>query len=325
MQKKYLIARKPAYRHGQLLLEDDFIDEQAFHADARYRHAARMHGFGVVHGLEVTPAGEAAVSISPGYAVDRRGHEIELGEAQTLELHGLPPGSLAWVTIGYRTEHGEGASDRRIDCYAMLRVATGVETHDVRLASVQLDDRGRLAHEAIGDRERDRLGGVIAPGSVTAESLSAQLRSDWVSLAFHPSAIPRDEDDSQPPFRIGATETRAHREINGQPNTRGAAGTMAIALPPGIRHLRRLRVAGAENEKKLFVRLFKGGFDPNPKVMKHLRDEVVSLEIGPGPYCETVEIPEPHRSMANRHRTLAIDLRSEGFVRVSLVAVEVSY
>ena len=28
MQKKQLITRKPAYHHGQLLLEDDFIAEQ---------------------------------------------------------------------------------------------------------------------------------------------------------------------------------------------------------------------------------------------------------------------------------------------------------
>ena len=34
MQKKYLINRKPAYRHGQLLLEDDFIDEQQFRRTA---------------------------------------------------------------------------------------------------------------------------------------------------------------------------------------------------------------------------------------------------------------------------------------------------
>lgn len=327
MQKKQLMNRKPAYKHGQLLLEDDFIDEQQYHSHARYLHARYLHGFGAVHGLEVSRAGDLAITVSPGFAVDRKGREIELHEAETLEVHGLPAGALAWVTIGYRSERQtqEGDADKRIDCYAYLRIATGVEPFDVRLGSVQLDERGRLAHDAIGRLERDQLRTVIAPGSVTAEALDAQLGKDWITMAFHPSAIPQDESDSQPPFRIGATQAVAHKDYGGQPNTRGAAGTMAIMLPPGVRHIHRFRIAGTENDKKMTVSLVKGGFDPNPESMKHLRDEVVSLQIGAGAYCKTVEIPEGHRSMKDRHRTLAVDVRAEGFVKVSLVAIEVSY
>jgi hypothetical protein len=327
VQKKQLIVRKPAYHHGQLLLEDDFIAEQQFHSDARYRHARFMHGFGVVHGLEVARAGELAVSVSPGFAVDRRGHEIELREPETLELHGLPAGALAWVTIGYRTEPFDKGrdGDNRIDCYTYLQIATGVERDDVRLARVQLDERGRLGHHPINHLERDQLRAAIAPGSVTAESLDAQLRTDWITMAFHPSSIPREETDAQPPFRVGATQAEAHRRLNDEPNLRGAAGTMAIALPPGIRQIRRLRVAGAANERSMTVQLVKGGFDPSPLAMKHLRDEVATLQIGPGPYCETIEVPEAHRSMADRHRTLSVDIRAQGFASVSLVAVEVSY
>ena len=257
MQKKQLIARKPAYHHGQLLLENDFVDEQQFHSDARYRHARCLHGFGVVHGLEVTLAGELAISVSPGFAVDRRGHEIELREAETLELHGLPTGTLAWVTIGYRTERAERGSDadNRIGCYAYLQVATGVERDDVRLARVQLDSRGRLEHNAINHHERDHLRADLAPGSVTPEALDAQLRTDWLTMAFHPAGIPRDESDTQPPFRVGATRAVAHKELDGKPNVRGAAGTMAIVLPPGIRHIYRLRIAGTECEKGMTARL----------------------------------------------------------------------
>jgi hypothetical protein len=328
VQKKQLITRKPAYHHGQLLLEDDFIAEQQFHSDARYRHARRLHGFGVAHGLEVTRAGDLAISISPGFAVDRGGHEIELREAETVELHGLPPGALAWVTIGYRTERADSAHERdnRIDCYADLRVATGVERDDVRLARVQLDERGRLEHHAINHQERDHLRATITPGSVTAETLDPQLRVGWITMAFHPTGIPRDEEDAQPPFRVGATQAIAHREYpDGQPNLRGAAGTMTIPLPPGVRHIRRLCVAGPDNERGIIVRLIKGGFDPSPQVMKHLRDELAAVEISSGAYCETVEIPEAHRSVGDRHRTLSVDIRSRGFASVSLVAIEVSY
>lgn len=327
MQKKQLMTRKPAYRTGQLLLEDDFIAEQQYHSHARYLHARYLHGFGAVHGLEVSRAGDLAITVSPGFAVDRKGREIELRNPETLELQGLPAGAMAWVTIGYRTEREEkeGETDHRIDCYAYLRVATGVEQFDVRLASVQLDERGRLVHEAIGHLERDQLRTVIAPGAVTAEALDAQLRKGWITMAFHPSAIAQDEDDARPPFRIGATQAQAHKKLGEQPNTLGAAGTMAIILPPGVRHIHRFRVAGTANDKKLTVSLVKGGFDPNPESMKHLRDEVVSIQIGAGAYCKTVEIPEAHRSMKDHYRTLAVDIRAEGFVKVSLVAIEVSY
>ena len=329
MQKKQLITRKPAYHHGQLLLEDDFIAEQQFHSEARYRHARSLHGFGVAHGLEVTRAGDLALTVSPGFAVDRRGHEIELREAETLELHGLPAGTLAWVTIGYRTEPVDRGHDRdnRIDCYADLRVATGVEPNDVRLARVQLDERGRLEHHAINHQERDHLRTVTAPGSVTPEALDAQLRSGWITMAFHPTGIPRDETDAQPPFRVGATQAVAHHYYpdDSTPNQRGAAGTMTIPLPPGVRHIRRLCVAGPDNERGMRVRLVKGGFDPRPQAMKHLRDEVAVFEISSGAYCETVEIPEAHRSVGDRYRTLSVDIRSQGFASVSLVAIEVSY
>jgi hypothetical protein len=329
VQKKQSIARKPAYHHGQLLLEDDFIAEQQFHSDARYRHVRHLHGFGVAQGLEVSRAGELALSVSAGFAVDRRGHEIELHEPETLELHGLPPGALAWVTIGYRTEHTDGGHDgsNRIDCYAFLQVTTGVERNDVRLARVQLDERGRLEHHAINHHERDHLHAVVEQRRVEDEPRGP--RTDWIATAFHPSNIPRNETDARPPFRVGATQAEAHRLLRGadgreEPNLHGAAGTMAIPLPPGVRHILRLRVAGAANDKGMSVILLKGGFDP--QAMRHLREEVAVLEIQPpGPYNRTIEIAEVHRSMSERHRTLAVDIRSEGYVAVSLVAVEVSY
>ena len=325
MQKTQVIARKPSYRHGQLLLENDFIEEQRFHADARYLHARSLHGFGVVQGLEVTRTGDNAIGVSPGFAIDRRGHEIELREPETLEVHGLAAGTTAWVTLGYRTERpGKGDdTDNRINCLAYLRVAPGVEPNDVRLARLQVDERGRLGQDAVDHTERDRFRSMIAPGSVTAEALDAQLRLDWVSMVFHPQALPRDERDFQPPFRIGATRAMAHKEYEDKPNTHGAAGTMGIVLPPGIRHIHRLRVAGEENEKGLTAKLIKGGFDP--QTMQRQRDEIALLQVPPGPFCATVGIEEAHRSMRDRHRTLAIDIRSTGFASISLVAVEVSY
>lgn len=325
MQKRQLIARKPAYRHGQLLLEDDFIDEQQFHVHARYAHSRWLHGFGVAQGLELSRGGDLSVTVSAGYAVDRKGREIELREPETLELAGLPAGAMAWITLGYRTEHvaQEGDPDRRIDCYAQLRVATGVETFDIRLGSAQLDERGRIAPDGVGHKERDTLRTPIAAGAVGPEALAPQLRRDWITVAFHPSPMAQDEDDSRPPFRIGATQAVAHKEWNGKPNTRGAGGTMTIAMPPGARHIHRFRVAGSANEGGMTATLVKGGFDRDAK--KHLRDVLIAIEVPRGAYFETVDIPDSHRSLQDRHRTLAIDVRAEGYAAISLVAVEVSY
>jgi hypothetical protein len=307
-----------------LLLENDFTDEQEFHSGARHRHARSMHGFGVVHGLEVSHAGDLAITVSAGYAVDREGREIELREPETLEMHGLGPGAVAWVTLGYR-DGQEQEGHNRVDCYAFLRIATGVEPMDVRLARVRLDDRGRLEHHGIDPAERDRLRTAIAPGSITPEALDTQLRSDWVTMAFHPSNLPRDESDWRPPFRVGATRAMAHREYpDDKPNNLGAAGTMTILLPPGIRHVNRMMIAGEENERKLTAKLIKGGFDP--LAMRRAREEILAIEIArSGSYCQEAEVPETHRGMHDRHRTLSVDIRSEGFVSISLIALHVSY
>jgi hypothetical protein len=325
MHKKQLINRKPAYRHGQLLLENDFIAEQDFHCEARYLHARALHGFGVVNGLDVTRDGDLSITISPGFAVDRKGHDIALLEPQTLELSGLPPGSLAWVTIGYRTEHAERGpdSENRIDCYAWLRIAIDVEPGDIRLARAQLDERGRLDHKAISHTERDQFRTHLSPGSVTAEALDPQLRRDWITMPFHPTRMPQDEDDSQPPFRVGATQARAHREWEGKPNEKGSAGTMPLIPPPGIQRIHRLRIAGATNEKSMRVTLVKGGFDPGSKT--HLREEIAAMDIEAGGYFRTIDIPEAHQPYHDHHRTLAVDVRSKGYATVSLVALEVSY
>jgi hypothetical protein len=324
MQKKQLMDRRPAYRNGQLLLENDFIEEQQYHTHARYAHARNLHGFGIVQGLEISPAGGRAVSVSPGVAIDRRGREIELRQTETLQLNQLAAGTLAWVTIGFRAERGNvgGEESNRIDCYAYLRVATGVEEHDVRLGSVQLDDHGNLVPDP-GRKDRDVLQTHLAPGSITAEALSPELRRGWIPMAFHPSDIPEDDEHTRPPFRVGATRAETLRKINGKENNNGAGGTMGLALPPGIQTLHRFRIAGAANEGKLTVMLLKGGF--NEAAKEHVRDIVLNIEIPPGKYFHTADIPPEHQDLKDPLRTLAVDIRASAYSAISLIALEVSH
>src|SRR5215475_6670254 len=83
---KVPIGKRPHYFHGQLLLEDDFSDEQKFHVEARKRHNLTLHDWGVVRGPTITRAGERSVHINPGAAVDESGHEIFLDESSTVDL-----------------------------------------------------------------------------------------------------------------------------------------------------------------------------------------------------------------------------------------------
>jgi len=199
------------------------------------------------------------------------------------------------------------------------------------LATVQLDNRGKLTPESISTATRRVVLTMISPGSVNAVALDPALRTGWLRLPFRPTAIPQDTERKveapPPPFRVGATEARAHRELDGQPNTKGAGGTMAILLPPGVTQIHQLRVAGQENEKKIKIQLFRGGWDAANK--KHVggRDDpankLLEKEISGGPYDETYAIKGGELDPLTS--TLSIDIRSTGYVRVSLVAVEISY
>ncbi|BAH40472.1 hypothetical protein GAU_3430 [Gemmatimonas aurantiaca T-27] len=83
------------YFTGKLLVERDFRDEQRFFVDKQRLHHARLHGWGVVCGLQVVPHSSAAcrtryVCVEPGTAVDCCGHDIHLRELECIDLHAIP-------------------------------------------------------------------------------------------------------------------------------------------------------------------------------------------------------------------------------------------
>jgi hypothetical protein len=323
VRKKQLIGNKNAYYRGQLLLEDDFIAEQEYHTRARHRHNLNVHGWGVVRGLDVTPSGDSAVSVSPGFAIDAKGREIELREPEVLDLSGQAPGTLVWVALGYDEDRPKKGSERegRIECFSVLAASTGIEEVAVALATVKLDERSRLTLESISTLNRRELHTLLTPGSVTPSALDARLRKGWIRLPFRPTALPQDEEGAPPPFRVGPTEAVTHRKYPGvEPNTRGAGGTMAIPLPPGITTVHRLRVAGSENEKGTTVTLLIGGWDPNKKA--HIAKQLVHDELKSGAYDRTYDVISGN--VDPEYHTLAIEIRSKGYTKVSLVAVEVS-
>jgi len=322
MQKKQLLHKKPGYFRGQLLLEDDFIAEQRYHASARYLHALNLHGWGVVRGLDVVRVDETTIAVSPGFAVDGHGHEIELQHEEKLSLSSAGAESLVVISLVYEeeaaAEAGGEAGQRVRNCYGVLSASVGVPEAAVVLASVQLNDRGHVAHDAISVKNRRHLKTPIMPGSVNAAALDAHLRVGWLRMPFRPIPIPADKDKPPPPFRVGPTEAHAHREYDGQ---RGAAGSMAIVLPPGVSRVLRLRVAGEENEARMQVELLIGGWDPEKR--KHIARNLLKVEVKAGAFDATWEIDKGDLHLETS--TLSLEIHCDGYARVSLVAVQVTY
>ena len=87
---------------GQLLTATDFEAEQRYHLEKRRLHNRMLHRFGVVDGLGVSvPDGaEAAVIVSPGFALDRRGNEIIVAGPVRIDLN-VCTGDVHFVTIQY--------------------------------------------------------------------------------------------------------------------------------------------------------------------------------------------------------------------------------
>jgi hypothetical protein len=103
---------RPHYLAGKMLTAADLQAEQAYSLVKMRRHAHRLHGFGIVCGLLVTPARDPqrpwAVLVCPGYAVDPYGNEILIRKSVVFDLREDlwrlpgPVGPGARVCIGLR-------------------------------------------------------------------------------------------------------------------------------------------------------------------------------------------------------------------------------
>jgi hypothetical protein len=89
------------YFTGQLLSADDFTAEQEYHRGKQRLHNVFCHGFGVVQGLKVSTMNENAcwtVVVEPGFAIDRKGNEIQLCTRAKFRL----PESHTAIWVGIR-------------------------------------------------------------------------------------------------------------------------------------------------------------------------------------------------------------------------------
>src|SRR5260221_3049879 len=80
---------------GKLMGAADFVAESFFHGEKMRHHNIRLHGWGVVCGLDVRPhdvpqCQNRYVAVQPGSALDCCGHEILVPEAETVDVAGDP-------------------------------------------------------------------------------------------------------------------------------------------------------------------------------------------------------------------------------------------
>src|SRR5260370_20123030 len=77
------------YFPRQIMTVDDMVTEADYFREKLRRHNRYLHGWGVVCGLDVSPAptaGAATVQIGGGYALDPYGDEIYVGDPVLLDL-----------------------------------------------------------------------------------------------------------------------------------------------------------------------------------------------------------------------------------------------
>jgi len=323
---KIPIGKRPNYIHGQLLLENDFLDEQKYHIEARRRHNLNLQDWGVVRGLSVTRAHDKTVRIGPGAAIDASGNDIVLDDSNVVDLSAFRPHDRICICLAY--EEAQGAAEtKRVDCYAAVTLAKDSEARGgLILATVTLDDQGKVSEEAI-DYSQTKYA-RLAAGSITAAQLHDDLRKGWLRLPFRPAPMVEGPEQGVeaglPAFRVGATEALSPDPKEAGEKDRGAAGTMAIPIPPSVRRVTRFRIAGMENKGEISFLLIRGGWDQNN--MKYARDVLIEEKITrKEPFMEVYTVKEKETALDPECHTLSLWLKGTRRTAISLIAVEFVY
>ncbi|MGZ5902607.1 MAG: hypothetical protein ACXWK3_22905 [Reyranella sp.] len=85
------VRERVRYFQGQLLGSADLVAEQEYWLELRRLHNRVAHGWGVISGFSVEPAGgpdktNTTVTVGPGYALSPLGEEIILEECATIDV-----------------------------------------------------------------------------------------------------------------------------------------------------------------------------------------------------------------------------------------------
>ena len=166
---------RPTFFNGQQLTANDLSELQRTHRELRWLHNRSLHGWGIGIGLAVTgEAGDSAVMVEPGYAVDCRGREIILIEQRTITVPSVARDTSYFLVAGYQPDEDQKVAERR----------PGVCTPD---GTVRLSEEPRIDWKT-ADKLEEGIDIVLAQVQIMNCQLSRPL-----SLAPRRFARPADQ------------------------------------------------------------------------------------------------------------------------------------
>jgi len=323
--------KRPNYFTGQLLGQEDFLDEQNYQISL-HRDASRwLHSWGVVMGLEVSILDATTILVKPGTAVDSQGHLIVLDVTQNYSVTPQSSDAVVYLTISYDEKFED--TDRSTDStenftrWTELCVLNDSATPppddgaSIVLAKVQFAG-GRIEKIDVSLRReagarlasRSVTTSHLANASVTAAKLAADLRGGWVHTAFKPSPFMDAKGgataEGSPAFSI--YNTRATCE------ERGARGTMAIPIPILADRIVTLMIAGANNGKGLHLVLELSSWDTEAN--RHRAETILDKQLSPkSPFYDTFPI---NRSFDRARDALSVYIHAAGSADISIIGVQ---
>jgi len=123
------VTERPHYFFRKVIGVDDLEQEQLYHRKKARRHNRLLHGWGIVHALEVRAGahGTRKVTISPGYALDRNGEEIVVSTPVAVDLSGHAPDTTVYVAVHYDERPERPAPAPQGQQYTRIRETFAVE------------------------------------------------------------------------------------------------------------------------------------------------------------------------------------------------------
>ena len=170
------------YFNHQFLVEADFTDEQQYHLTMRRRHNEALHTYGVAGGLAVEKTGDTEITVQPGMAIDRAGHELVLLDPRVAGVSGSSESTVT-ITIAYHEEESDPSTATGVTGNTRITenpevqavaTATPADGSVIRLAQFVLDSAGNVPGN-VGDTfsaGRQAAGTLLADGSISEAKLA---------------------------------------------------------------------------------------------------------------------------------------------------------
>lgn len=231
--------KRMRYFDQQLLVLDDFTDEQAYHIAMRQRHNQLLHTPGIARGLEVNRTGVKEVKVKQGMAINEQGQEIVLDEeSEAIKLDEFASGDKILITIRYKTVEdaptGDPPQNRRIlekSELKKIKEGTGVpiDRSEVQLARITMG-----ANDIVEPFD-------LTVRRVAGASAFANPEADFVvrSIAFSSAALPNTQ---WPRLSAGAAN---QVNVSSDLNARNLNLTGALSVTGALSALGNVGISGS--------------------------------------------------------------------------------